>query len=114
MIIAIIIGALIFIGGYFYVTSKSGNNRSNDAKAVEPNTVIIKNFRYGPDTLEVSVGTTVTWINEDFIGHDVKSAEFSSPKLKQGEKFTFTYTKAGEFDYICSIHPAMVGKVIVK
>jgi plastocyanin len=78
--------------------------------------VKIDNFSFGPTTLTVAVGTTVTWINHDDIPHTVVSNDkaFKSKVLDTGEKFSFTFAKAGEYPYFCSIHPKMTGKVVVQ
>jgi len=80
--------------------------------------VKIDNFSFGPVTLTVPVGTTVTWINRDDIPHTVVSADdsktFKSKVLDTDEKFSFTLSKAGTYPYFCSIHPKMTGKVIVQ
>jgi plastocyanin len=79
-------------------------------------TVKIDNFVFGPEALTVSVGTTVTWINQDDIPHTVVATDksFKSKVLDSDERFAFTFTKPGEYAYFCSLHPHMVGKVIVK
>jgi plastocyanin len=79
-------------------------------------TVKIDNFVFGPQALTVSVGTTVTWINQDDIPHTVVAADktFKSKVLDSDERFTFTFTRPGAYSYFCSLHPHMVGKVIVK
>jgi plastocyanin len=80
--------------------------------------VKIDNFSFGPATLTVSVGTTVTWINRDDIPHTVVSADdpkvFKSKVLDTDEKFSFTFSKAGTYPYFCSIHPKMTARVIVQ
>jgi plastocyanin len=78
--------------------------------------VKIDNFSFGPATLTVAVGTTITWTNNDDIPHTVVSTDkaFKSKVMDTGEKFSFTFTKAGEFPYFCSIHPKMTGKVVVR
>ena len=80
--------------------------------------VKIDNFSFGPVTLTVPVGTTVTWINRDDIPHTVVSTDdsktFKSKVLDTDEKFFFTFNKAGTYPYFCSIHPKMTGKVIVQ
>jgi plastocyanin len=78
--------------------------------------VKIDNFSFGPETLTVPVGTTVTWTNRDDIPHTVVSTEgaFKSKVLDTDEKFSFTFGKAGTFPYFCSIHPKMTGKVVVQ
>jgi plastocyanin len=78
--------------------------------------VKIDNFSFGPAAITVSVGTTVTWINRDDIPHTVVSTDkvFKSKVLDTDEKFSYTFTKPGQFPYFCSIHPKMTGKVIVQ
>ena len=78
--------------------------------------VKIDNFSFGPAAITVPVGTTVTWINRDDIPHTVVSTEkvFKSKVLDTDEKFSFTFTKPGEYPYFCSIHPKMTGKVVVQ
>ncbi len=80
--------------------------------------VKIDNFSFGPATLTVPVGTSVTWTNRDDIPHTVVSTDdpksFKSKVLDTDEKFSFTFSKAGTYPYFCSIHPKMTGKVIVQ
>ena len=78
--------------------------------------VKIDNFSFGPATLTVAPGTTVTWVNHDDIPHTVVSTDsvFKSKVLDTDEKFSFTFTKAGTYPYFCSIHPKMTASVVVK
>jgi plastocyanin len=78
--------------------------------------VNIDNFVFGPQTLTVPVGTTVTWTNSDDIPHTSVSTEgvFKSKVLDTDEKFSYTFTKAGTYPYYCTIHPKMTGKVVVQ
>ena len=82
----------------------------------ETTEVQIDNFSFGPGTLTVPVGTTVTWTNRDDIPHTVVSTDgvFKSKVLDTDEKFSFTFSKTGTYPYFCSIHPKMTGKVIVQ
>jgi len=82
----------------------------------ETTEVKIDNFSFGPATLTVPVGTSVTWANRDDIPHTVVSTEgvFKSKVLDTDEKFAYTFSKAGTYPYFCSIHPKMTGKVIVQ
>ena len=84
--------------------------------AQEANTVLIDNFTFTPKELTVPVGTTVKWVNHDDIPHTVVETNkfFRSQALDTNDTFSFTFTKAGTFDYFCSLHPHMVGKVIVQ
>ena len=78
--------------------------------------VKIDNFSFGPAELKVSVGTTVTWTNRDDIPHTAVSTDktFKSKVLDTDEKFSFTFSKPGTYEYFCSIHPKMTGKVVVQ
>ncbi len=78
--------------------------------------VKIDNFSFGPQTLTVPVGATVTWTNRDDIPHTVVSTDgvFKSKVRDTDEKFSYTFDKAGTYPYYCSIHPKMTGKVVVQ
>ena len=78
--------------------------------------VTIGNFTFGPDSLTVAVGTTVTWINGDDVPHSVVATDktFRSKALDTDDRFAFTFTHAGTYASFCGIHPHMVGKVVVK
>ena len=88
------------------------------AGAASPSAVTIANFAFAPTPLTVAPGTTVTWTNSDEEPHTVMSADggltFKSPALDTDDKFSFTFDKPGTYKYFCSIHPHMVGTVIVK
>jgi len=78
--------------------------------------VQIRNFAFVPAILVVAPGTTVTWTNADEDPHSVVATNkaFRSSALDGGDKFSFTFTTPGAFQYFCSLHPHMVGKIIVK
>jgi plastocyanin len=79
--------------------------------------VLIDNFSFSPNTLTLSVGATVTWINHDNVPHVVSSADNQFKKstvLKTGQTFSHTFVATGTYSYFCSIHPRMTGKIIVK
>jgi plastocyanin len=78
--------------------------------------VKIDNFSFGPPSITVSAGTTVTWTNRDDIPHTVVSDDkvFRSKVLDTDEKFSYTFPKPGTYPYFCSVHPKMTGKVIVQ
>jgi plastocyanin len=78
--------------------------------------VKIDNFSFTPATITVKVGTQITWTNADDIPHTVVSNDlsFKSKVLDTDEKFTLTASKPGTFPYFCSIHPRMIGKVVVE
>jgi plastocyanin len=106
--------ALIGLGGI--VAEHKSFAASAQEKQASTAEVKIDNFSFGPAAVTVPVGTTVTWVNRDDIPHTVVSTEkvFKSKVLDTDEKFSFTFTKPGEYPYFCSIHPKMTGKVVVQ
>jgi plastocyanin len=78
--------------------------------------VSIDNFSFVPSPLEINAGTQATWINKDDVPHTVVSTDhkFKSQALDTGEKFSFTFEDPGTYEYFCSVHPKMTGKIIVK
>jgi plastocyanin len=119
IIIGIVL-AILVVGGLFYFMRNpyqsqpsSGGPTQAPAK-VEANTIIIQNFSFNPSTLTVKQGAKATWINEDSAIHRIKSENFNSQDLAQGDKFEFTFKNKGSFDYICGIHPSMQGKIVVE
>jgi plastocyanin len=88
------------------------------AAATAPATVTIDNFAFGPAVLTVAPGTKVTWNNKDEEPHTVLSADggktFKSEALDTDDKFSFNFDKPGTYKYFCSIHPHMVGTIVVK
>jgi plastocyanin len=74
---------------------------------------------YNPNPIEIKVGDTMTWINSDSSPHSVTSSSndgsitFDSDVLRRGETFSFTFDKEGQYPYLCTLHPSMVGTVVV-
>jgi plastocyanin len=77
--------------------------------------IAIENFTFRPPVLTVPVGTKVTWINSDDVPHTATSTQkvFASPTLGTDDRFEFVFDKPGTFEYFCTVHRHMVGKVIV-
>ena len=71
---------------------------------------------YDPYELTVKVGTTVTWVNDDETSHTATAIDgsFDSGYLEKGESWSYTFDTAGEYDYLCTPHPWMKGRVIVE
>lgn len=89
---------------------------ANDQPAAANAEVKIDNFVFGPQTLTVPVGATVTWTNKDDIPHTVVSTEgvFKSKVRDTDETFSYRFSKPGTYPYYCSVHPKMTGKVVVQ
>lgn len=90
--------------------------RAKSEDKASPLEVRVDNFTFGPDTLTVPVNSTVTWVNKDDLPHVIASSDgvFKSKALDTDDKYSYTFTKAGTYAYYCSIHPKMVGKIIVQ
>jgi plastocyanin len=99
----------------------SGNSKQQPIGSIPNNSTVVKivaNARsnsFSPNPVEVKVGETVIWINDDSGRHTVTSKDgiFDSGMLGKGQSFSFTFDKAGEYPYYCWPHLNMVGKVVV-
>ena len=80
----------------------------------ETKSISVKNFSFNPAELVVKIGTTVKWTNNDTAPHQIKSDTFNSTALNQGNSFEFKFDTIGVYDYSCSIHPSMKGKITVE
>ena len=93
--------------------------------------ITVSAFRFQPDALEVTRGTSVTWTNKDAILHTVTSGtsvkkddfgnydvkpdgRFDGSMPEPGKSFTFTFTTAGTYTYFCSRHNNMTASVVVR
>ncbi|HTK39241.1 MAG TPA: cupredoxin family copper-binding protein [Patescibacteria group bacterium] len=94
----------------------SSTGDKNAEPAVKTNMVTISNFDYGPQTITVKKGTTVTWTNQDGVKHNVVGDTLSTlngPLLAKGESYSYTFDTVGTFSYHCAPHPYMKGTVVV-
>ena len=107
--IPVILAILILFPG-------SSNVKASDQPPAATAAVNIDNFVFGPQTITVPVGTTVTWTNKDDIPHTAVSTDgvFKSKVMDTDEQFSFKFTKAGTYSYFCSVHPKMMGQVVVQ
>ena len=93
----------------------AANAGANPASA-ERARVAIKDFMFSPTSLKIKAGTAVTWINQDEEPHTVVSETelFRSGGVDTNETFTYTFDKPGTYRFICTIHPRMVGTIVVE
>jgi plastocyanin len=77
--------------------------------------VTIDNFTFKPETITIPKGTKLEWENDDDIPHTVveTKGKFLSPALDTEDKYAFTFDVPGTYEYFCSLHPHMKGKVVV-
>jgi len=84
------------------------------AAAATKTVVEISGSAFVPQSLDLKVGDTVTFVNKDEIAHTATAdGTFDSKTLEQGASFSFTATKAGKLDYVCLFHPGMTGTLNV-
>jgi plastocyanin len=83
------------------------------AKA-EDATVEIHRFKFAPAAIEVAAGTSVTFINLDLVPHTATGDGFDTGTLKRGESNKITFSEAGEFPYLCTLHRHMKGRILVR
>ena len=78
--------------------------------------VTIKDFKFAPAEVNIKAGETVVWTNEDSVPHTVESSDktLKSDELSKGDTYSYTFAKAGKYDYKCGIHPSMHGSVTVQ
>jgi plastocyanin len=107
-------------------TGASAGNTTASSVSIVSGASTLTTDAYSPNPIQVSVGTTVTWTNNDSQPHTVTSGsngqpdnKFNSspnftPLLNPGQTFSFTFTEEGEYPYFCLLHPNMVGTVNVS
>lgn len=113
-----LLGAVTVTGGYMYSTSDAGP-LSDTAKATpvaqKSEHINIKDFKFSPDNLTVHAGTKIEWTNRDDAPHNAieNNKVFESPMLGLNGQHSETLTKPGNYSYICSVHPFMIGTIKV-
>ena len=127
----VVIGVVIYGAFYYFVLAKKGGynpsttnyttnqtpSQTNTTQApTAKNEVTISNFTFSPASLTVKVGDSVTWTNQDSMGHSVTAddSSFDTGVFSNGESKTVTFSKAGTYSYHCSIHPSMHGTIVVQ
>jgi plastocyanin len=86
------------------------------AAAAPKGTVSIANFAFAPKVIELAKGDRVTWRNDDDVPHRIQSTSVAfapSPVLDTRASYDVVLKDAGEYDYFCSLHPMMTGKIVV-
>jgi amicyanin len=113
-IVAVSATLLLAFGLSAAASGRSVAGSSEDQK--DAYRVMIDNFSFAPATLTVPAGTKVTWTNRDDVPHNVISVDkkFASPVLDTDEEFSYSFTNPGTYEYYCSIHPKMTGKIVVQ
>jgi len=112
--LAVMLVLCMFLSGCVQQTPATNDTNVTPTPATNA-TITISNFAFNPQTLTVKAGTTVTWVNDDPAGHTVTvDGGFSSGTFSKGQSFSHTFNDTGAYDYHCTIHPSMKGKIIVE
>jgi plastocyanin len=123
---AVVVGALIILPAIVMTANgwdmwdMHGRGRNTSTSAVVQGgtqaSVRIEDFAFEPGNLEVPVGATVTWRNEDSVPHDAtaRNADWKTELLSDSDSDTLTFDGVGEYDYYCSIHPSMKARIVVR
>ena len=106
------------VSGVWFVVPPSGSGTTGgpgESPDVGDKSVTIADFSFSPASLAILAGTTVTWTNEDTASHTVTADDgtFASGDLGTSGAFSQVFLAAGTFTYHCSVHPQMVGTVVV-
>ena len=93
-----------------------GSGGSGTAVSIVNGARTLTNTAYAPNPVNISAGGSVTWTNNDSTTHTSTADDnsWSSGSVAPGASFTRTFASAGKFTYHCTIHPGMVGTVVVQ
>jgi len=89
---------------------------ASTADPADATTIAVKDYTFTPTPLTIKVGSTVTWTNKDDEPHNATSDTglFKSGGMDTNDSFSFKFDKPGTYHYTCTIHPRMVGTIIVQ
>ena len=114
VLLALFASALLLLGCAGYSSPpKTETPPPTTAPPASSASIDISGFAFSPQEITVAKGAKVTWTNKDSVGHTIASDSFNSGTLNNGGTFSFTFKEAGTYDYYCSIHPSMKGKIMV-
>ena len=78
-----------------------------------PDAIEVRDFDFEPVRFEARAGERVTWRNTGEQIHNVKGRGFFSRAMDAGESYSFTFERAGSYEYVCTLHPQMRGTIVV-
>lgn len=118
-IIVIILTISLFFGsksGKIPFTNTLKISTPTPTKTQTDSTITIENYTYSPANLVVKVGDTVTWVNNDTVGHTATSNDgaFDTGLIGQANEASVTFDKPGTYSYHCTPHPQMTGTIVVE
>jgi manganese oxidase len=117
-----IVATYVLSGNMNMGVAGSGNSvQQTTATSIPDNSTVVRivanagSNSFSPNPVDLKIGETVTWINDDSGRHTVTSKDgvFDSGMMGKGQSFSFTFDKPGEYPYFCEPHPNMMGTVVV-
>jgi len=127
--VAVVLAVLIGAGAWLAISNDNSNSSNMDmnntseaqtqqkAQPVSTDKVSLQSMAFTPANITVKAGTTVTWTNDDNVAHTVTENDSqegpNSSELAPGKTYSFTFTKAGVYNYHCTLHSQMTGIVTV-
>ena len=107
---------ILFLFSCSSPNKKSTANQTETKESIHKmDTVTINMMKFNPESLDVNKGDTVIWINKGLVPHTVKSYEpnkFYSDTLQPGQMWKWVVKDSAA--YYCTIHPTMLGKLVLK
>jgi plastocyanin len=126
IVVIVLVAVALGVGIYFFSVSKKGPASNNlpvqennptgiitEQPATQVVEVTIKDLAFNPAELQVKIGTEVRWTNQDSMNHTITSTDFSSGEISNGQTYSHVFSAVDIYDYHCSIHPSMTGKITV-
>src|SRR5271157_583147 len=115
----VILAFFLMVGGIFLLIKDSIPPPAASGSQAGPGArdIIISDYTFTPSQLIIGVGDTVVWTNNAPMGHTVTSDsgnELNSPTIASGSTYSHTFSFTGTYNYHCSIHPSMIGQIIVQ
>jgi plastocyanin len=114
----------LFVIGFIGITIWGVTQGRDDTEVAATPTVVdtdtvtidIEDFEFKPSNVSVPLNATVTWNNHDNAPHDATddSNEWETERMDDDENASLTFDTPGTYDYHCSIHPYMKGRLTVR
>lgn len=107
---------VVAAGGLALILAVVLRSGTATGQIAEPTEIKVDNFTFSPETLTLPVNSTVTLTNKDDVPHVIASTDglFRSKGLDTDDHYSFKFTKPGTYNYFCSVHPKMTGKIVVQ
>ena len=114
LVLVVIILIIIGISSYIFTQNKQ---ESSKVINLDSNKIIINNFAFSEQVINIKVNDKVTWTNKDIAQHTITSdsgSELNSERLSQDQSYSHTFNTPGIYYYHCDLHLGMKGKIIVS